>query len=130
MFLTRVSSVIVLGLTACVLASGVFLPASPATAAGQTPAKQIEPPKAPAKEMSKWPGEWLMEGNADQPCAIFQHGRLLLLVNERGEFATARLTEAAKLVVLKGSWDEGLVGELADEGKTISWGNGSKWRRP
>ena len=125
MFLTKVISAMVLFLTTCILASGVFLPV--ATATGQTPAKKKEPP---AKETSKWPGEWLFEGKADQPCAIFQHGRVLLLVNENGDFATGRITEPTKLVVLKGSWQEGLVGELTDEGKTISWGNGSTWKRP
>jgi hypothetical protein len=118
MLLTRVTSSIVVGLTACVLA----------TAAGQTPAKQKEPPQSPAKETSKWPGEWLMEGNADQPCAIFQHGRVLLLVNERGELVTGRITDASKVLVR--GWEDGLVGELTDNGKTISWANGTKWKRP
>jgi hypothetical protein len=130
MFLTKLKGAVVLLLTACILASALFLLAGPAPATGQAPAKQKEPPKSPAKETSKWPGEWLFAGNADQPCAIFQHGRVLLLVNEDGELATGRVTEASKLVVLKGSWEEGLVGELADDGKTISWGNGTTWKRP
>jgi hypothetical protein len=55
----------------------------------------------------------------------------LLLVNENGELATGRITEANKLVVLKGDgWEEGLVGELAEKGKAISWGNGTTWKRP
>jgi hypothetical protein len=79
----------------------------------------------------KLPGEWLFDGKEDQPCAIFQHGRILLLVNEAGEFATARLTEARKFVVLKGEgWEEGLVGELDEKGKAIAWSNGSNWKRP
>jgi hypothetical protein len=79
----------------------------------------------------KLSGEWLREGNKDQPCAIFQHGRILLLVNEEGEFATARLTEASKFVVLKGEgWEEGLVGELKQKGKAIAWSNGTTWKRP
>jgi hypothetical protein len=85
----------------------------------------LETPKS-ARETSNWPGEWLFEGRDDQPCAIFQHGRVLLLVNERGELVTGRITEATKLVV--GSWDN-LVGELTDEGKRISWGNGTAWKR-
>jgi hypothetical protein len=82
---------------------------------------------------SKLPGEWLYDGKEDQPCAIFQHGRILLLVNEEGELATARLTEARKFVVLRGygGWgEEGLVGTLDKQGKTISWSNGSTWKRP
>jgi hypothetical protein len=80
---------------------------------------------------SKLAGEWHYDGKDDQPCAIFQHGRVLLLVNEEGEFATARLTEAKKFVVLKSEhWEEGLVGELDDQGKVISWSNGTTWKRP
>ena len=75
------------------------------------------------------PGEWLYDGKVDQPCAIFQQGRVLLLVNEEGEWATGRITEASKLVVLKG-WEEGLVGELAKDGKAINWSNGTTWKRP
>ena len=78
---------------------------------------------------SKLPGEWLYDGKEDQPCAIFQQGRVLLLVNEEGEWATGRITEASKLVVLKG-WEEGLVGELAKDGKAINWSNGTIWKRP
>jgi hypothetical protein len=84
----------------------------------------------PNKE-NKLLGEWLYDGKEDQPCAIFQQGRVLLLVNEDGELATGRITEATKLVVLKSaSWEEGLVGELAQEGKAISWANGTTWKRP
>src|SRR6516165_8703370 len=75
---------------------------------------------------SKLPGEWLYDGKEDQPCAIFQHGRILLLVNEEGEFATARLTEAKKFVVH--GWEEGLTGELDDKGKAIAWSNGTTWK--
>jgi hypothetical protein len=80
---------------------------------------------------SNLPGEWRREGKEDQPCAIFQHGRILLLVNEEGEFATARLTGANKFVVLKSEHrEEGLVGKLDKNGKTISWSNDTTWKRP
>ena len=86
---------------------------------------------AEADKDSPWPGEWLYEGKVDQPCAIFQQGRVLLLVNEDGALATGRITEATKLVVLKGDgWEEGIVGELVEKGKAISWGNGTTWKRP
>jgi hypothetical protein len=89
-------------------------------------ASAAEPDKA-----SKLPGEWLYDGKEDQPCAIFQHGRILLLVNEEGEFATARLSEVKKFVVLKSQhWEEGLVGELDDQAKAIAWSNGTTWKRP
>jgi hypothetical protein len=127
---TKLQSAMLLLLMGFVLSGGAFSRAGLARATGQSPAQQKEAPKSGAKESSKWPGEWLFEAKGDQPCAIFQHGRVLLLVNEDGEMATGRITEATKLVVLKGSWEEGLVGELVDEGKTISWGNGTKWNRP
>jgi hypothetical protein len=80
---------------------------------------------------SKLPGEWLYEGKEDQPCAIFQQGRVLLLINENGELATGRITEAKKFFVLKGDgWEEGLAGELAENSKAISWANGTTWKRP
>ncbi len=73
-------------------------------------------------------GEWLNEGRKDEPCAIFQQGRVLLLVNEHGDFATARMSEAKKFTI-KG-WEDGLGGELAKEGKEIAFTNGSIWTRP
>jgi hypothetical protein len=87
-------------------------------------------------QKSKVAGEWLNEGNQDQPCAIFQEGRILLLVNEEGQLATARMTEQSKFVTVKGllvngeGWEEGIVGEIADGGKAITWANGSTWKRP
>jgi RNA polymerase sigma factor (sigma-70 family) len=89
-------------------------------------------PADEADKTGKLPGEWLYDGKQDRPCAIFQHGRVLLLVNEEGELATARLTGARKFVVLKGyGWgEEGLVGELDENGKAISWSNGTTWKRP
>src|SRR5262249_26341830 len=127
-FLTKLKRALVIVLMACFLSGGVFLLADPASVTGQTPGKEKEPPKAPAKEASKWAGEWLFEGNADQPCAIFRQGRVLLLVNEDGEFATGKITEATKITT---RWNgDSLVGELVDKGKTISWGNGTTWKRP
>jgi hypothetical protein len=84
---------------------------------------------APAPDRpANLPGEWLNEGREEEPCAIFQQGRVLLLVNEHGDFATARITEGKKFTV-KG-WEDGLAGELAKEGKEIAFSNGSAWKRP
>jgi hypothetical protein len=86
---------------------------------------------AEPEKTSKLLGEWLYDGKEDKPCAIFQLGRILLLVNEEGEVATARLNEAKKIVVLKGEgWEEGMVGELDDKSKAIAWSNGTTWKRP
>ena len=75
------------------------------------------------------PGEWLYDGKEDQPCAIFKQGRVLLLVNEEGEWATGRAPEVDKLIILKG-WEEDLVGEVTKDGKAINWSNGTIWKRP
>jgi hypothetical protein len=127
MFLTKLRTTLVILLLGCVLSGGVLLLASLTPATGQSPAKEKAPSTPPAKEASKWPGEWLFEGKADEPCAIFQQGRVLLLVNEKGKLTTGKITGENKIVA---QWEGGLVGELDDKGKTISWGNGSSWKRP
>jgi hypothetical protein len=81
---------------------------------------------AEPEQKNKLAGEWLNEGREDEPCAIFQHGRVLLVVNEQGDFTTSRMTEAKKFTA-KG-WGD-LVGELTKEGKEIAWANGSTWKR-
>jgi hypothetical protein len=85
---------------------------------------------AQAGRESRLAGEWLNEGKVDQPCAIFAQGRVLLVVNEKDKLGTALVTEAGKFVVLRGDgWEEGLVGELADGGKTLAWKGGATWKR-
>jgi hypothetical protein len=129
MFLSKMKTATAVVLVVCFLLGGVFLLADRASVIGQTLGKEKEPPKSPAKVASNWVGEWLREGDADKPCAIFQKGRVLLLVNEDGEFATGKITEANKITT---RWreEDGLIGELVDKGKTISWGNGTTWKRP
>jgi hypothetical protein len=104
--------------------------AAVAAAGGLLALRSLTGAAEPDKD-NKLPGEWLYDGKEDQPCAILRQGRVLLLVNESGELATGRVTEAGKFVVLKGDgWEESLVGELAKDGKAISWGNGTTWKRP
>jgi hypothetical protein len=83
---------------------------------------------AAQKDAPGWAGEWFNGGKLDQPCAIFQHGRVLLLVNERGDLASAHLTEADKVSILQG-WEPGYTGTLGDRGKTIAWKGGAEWKR-
>jgi hypothetical protein len=79
------------------------------------------------KEISKWVGEWLFDGKEDQPCAILQQGRVLVLVNERGDIATGKI---AGLSTIDTRWgDNVLGGELKDAGKKIAWSNGTAWKR-
>ncbi|NBO92361.1 MAG: hypothetical protein EBV06_08645 [Planctomycetia bacterium] len=73
-------------------------------------------------------GEWFNSGKLDQPCAIFQHGRILLLVNEKGDIGSGRLSAANEFTILKG-WSEGLVGRIIERGKVIAWKGGGFWRR-
>jgi hypothetical protein len=128
MLLTKLHKTLVIMLMAGVLLGGVLLLASLPPASGQTPANQNDQANAPARQASKWAGEWLFDGKEDQPCAIFQQGRVLLLVNERGEMVTGKIRGENKLTW---GWDENaLVGELKDEGKTISWANDTTWKRP
>lgn len=72
-------------------------------------------------------GSWLIY---DKPCAIFQQGAILLVVNEKGDLATAILDDAKTFTIKSGDeWDIGLVGKLVDGGRTIQWANGTFWTR-
>jgi len=67
---------------------------------------------------------------ADQPCAIFQQGNLLLLVNEIGSIGVGLWSIKNTFVVIGGAgWDLGLVAQVADLGKTINWSNNTTWTR-
>jgi hypothetical protein len=88
---------------------------------GQAPAGDPEEPISLA-------GEWFNGGKLDQPCAVFQQGRVLLLINEKGDFATAKLTEANKFTILKG-WEEGVVGTIIERGRVIAWKGGGNWKK-
>jgi hypothetical protein len=85
---------------------------------------------AEPERASRLAGEWLKDGKLDQPCAIFVQGRVLLLVNERGDLAVGFMTEADKFSVVKGAWGEGVEGALGDRQRTISWKAGGTWKRP
>jgi hypothetical protein len=91
---------------------------------------QAAPPVCAQQKAIDVAGEWLLEGKADQPCAIFRHGSVLLLVNENGDLGTGRWDAEGKVVVLKGEgWDKGLTAEVQNRGKALKWSNGSVWNR-
>jgi hypothetical protein len=73
-------------------------------------------------------GEWFNGGNADQPCAIIQLGRVLLLINENGDIATGQFTRANQFSILKG-WEGEVVGRILGRGKVIAWKGGGSWKR-
>jgi hypothetical protein len=73
-------------------------------------------------------GEWFNSGELDQPCAIFQQGRVLLLINEKGDMAVAHMAEANRFDVIKG-WGDGVAGRVAERGRVIAWKSGGQWKR-
>ena len=73
-------------------------------------------------------GEWFNRGKLDQPCAVFQYGRVLILINEKGDLATGQFTEANQFTVLKG-WGKEVVGQVQDRGQVIGWKGGGNWKR-
>lgn len=75
-------------------------------------------------------GEWMNESLESEPCAVIQQGRVLLVVNQRGDMAVGRITGSGAFHILKGvGWDSGLRGELTADGISITWSNGSRWTR-
>jgi hypothetical protein len=85
-------------------------------------------PPVPAKNDDTLTGEWFNAGKLEQPCAVWQQGRVLILINEKGDLATGQFTEANQFSILKG-WDGDLTGRVADRGKTIIWKGGGSWKR-
>ena len=76
-------------------------------------------------------GEWHLGGQAEQVCAIFRQGGVLLIVNERGDMATGKLEAANRVVVVKGGgWTVGITAELRENGRVLAWQDGSVWTRP
>ena len=137
MFLSKLKIAVVAFLVIGTLGIGISAQTRRTLAADSPPAASKSAPPSQEEgepdKAGKLAGEWFYDSKVDQPCAISQHGRVLLLVNEEGELATARLTEARNFVVLReyGGWgEEGLVGKLDKKGKTISWSNGTTWKRP
>lgn len=75
-------------------------------------------------------GEWWVSDQPDLKCAIFRQGDVLLIVNGRGDLATAKIEAEARVVILKGEgWALGAAAEIRDGGKTLAWSGGAAWRR-
>lgn len=80
-------------------------------------------------------GVWYYEGDNGTPCAIFQQGPLLLLINERGDMATGKAVSDANVVVIsarEGGWQLGLKAAISETDKEtqLTWSNATVWRRP
>ena len=83
--------------------------------------------EAGATKVPTLAGDWQCQG---QPCAIFQQGPILLVVDGKGCLGTARMTDDKKFVILTGAgWVLGLEGTMADDNKTINWSDDSSWMR-
>ena len=75
-------------------------------------------------------GEWVMGGDPNRPCAVLQRGRVLLVINEQGATATARLIGPTTLQVMQGAgWQPGMRAEVRENGRAIVWQDGSFWQR-
>jgi len=84
-----------------------------------------------AKANENLQGVWYYEGDNSTPCAIFQQGNLLVLINERGDMATGKTVADANVVVIscrEGGWQVGLKATI--NGDALSWANGTVWKRP
>jgi len=100
-------------------ASGLFLLAGAVSGASKAKSE---------KALVSVEGEWML---ANKSCAIFQQGRILLLVNENGVLGTGKINGGKTIAVFAGSaWKPGLLGQILDNGKSISWGNDDTWTRP
>jgi hypothetical protein len=95
-------------------AGGLLLLSGPASAGGP-------------EERATLAGEWFNDGKLDQPCGVFQQGRVLLLINEKGDIASGLMTEANEFTV-KG-WADGVVGRIVERGRVIAWKGGGNWKR-
>jgi hypothetical protein len=73
-------------------------------------------------------GEWRVGDERGASCAIFQHGILLLVVNEKGKLAVAGLS-GDKIVITQGfdHWKEDVTGRIGNRGRSIRWSNGANW---
>jgi hypothetical protein len=80
-------------------------------------------------DLSTLTGEWFNDGRQDQPCGIIQLGRVLFLINEKGDIATAQFSGPNRFTVIRGWGDSGLIGRVGDQGRTIAWRGGGNWRR-
>src|SRR5687768_14639907 len=112
-------------------AGGLFALGAGVAAAAEGEAADAGQPNPAAA----WAGEWLLEGKPDQPCAVFQHGRVLLLVNELLHIAVGRVVGFRRIVARDAlTWSDrgqgnGMAGALSADGLTILWENNSTWRR-
>jgi hypothetical protein len=99
-------------------ASGLFMLAGAVSGASKTKSEKVDVSLG---------GEWVI---GDKPCAIFQQGRMLLLVNEKGELGSAKINGGKTIQIFGGStWKPGLLGQITEKGKVIVWANDVTWIR-
>lgn len=81
-------------------------------------------------------GAWFARGDINRPCAVFQAGAVLLLINDKGSLAKGRFTDPRHPNVFtldeSPEWDAraGAVhGAVSDDGRRIDWPGGGCWMR-
>ena len=104
MFLSKLKIAVVAFLVIGTLAIGISAQTRRTLAADSPPAASKSAPPSQEEgepdKAGKLAGEWFYDSKVDQPCAISQHGRVLLLVNEEGELLEARRKVLHPLVQL------------------------------
>ena len=71
------------------------------------------------------PGAWF---SWNEPCAIFQQGAILLVVDQTGALGTAVWTSPDSFVMLQGnSLAAGVTGTVAKNGRAINWSDNTVW---
>lgn len=76
-------------------------------------------------------GEWLLQGNEGQPCAIFQQGRVLIFVTQTGSIGAGLFRSKQNIIVpqWQGPTPEGSTASINETGNEINWWNGLTWIR-
>jgi|APFre7841882654_1041346.scaffolds.fasta_scaffold157969_1 hypothetical protein len=74
-------------------------------------------------------GTWYMRGpiNVGMPCKISQDGSTLNFVNEVGGKSAGKFVDSKTVIAT--DWENGLRGDISENGTRIDWANNSWWTR-
>ena len=106
-----------LAISASLIASAALFAAGQTQAAASNPNLAGTFRCAPDMKVCQWSG---------QTFTITQNGNKLDIKNDKGEQGTATVTSAIS-VSAGPPWN--MLGVISADGKTISWSNGSEWRK-
>ena len=74
-------------------------------------------------------GTWYREGDWSRPASVGQSGERLTFTNELKPPMSSRGRFLGPREVVAEDWEGGLRGTLSNDGRRISWANGSTWQR-